>query len=130
MPFHADALERRQTANVDGLRKGCSQVFNNVVITPHDNLSACCGLTLEHIPEMRLSKNRGNNIGHAYRSQSEAFMKYWLRVDGPYKLIERVMGDQAGKYLDGVVKMCQAYVIIHKTQIERSEWREWRRQDG
>src|SRR3546814_19610565 len=28
MPFHADALERRQTANVDGLRKGCSQVFN------------------------------------------------------------------------------------------------------
>src|SRR3546814_9736847 len=91
MPFHADALERRQTANVDGLRKGCSQVFNNVVITPHDNLSACCGLTLEHIPEMRLSKNSGNNIGHAYRSQSEDFMKYWLRVDGPYKIIERVM---------------------------------------
>src|SRR3546814_1695759 len=55
MPFHADALERRQTANVDGLRKGCSQVFNNVVITPHDNLSACCGLTLEDRKSTRLN---------------------------------------------------------------------------
>src|SRR3546814_15010847 len=64
---------------------------------------------------MRLSKNSGNNIGHAYRSQSEDFMKYWLRVDGPYKIIERVMGDQAGKYLDGVVHMCQACAILHKT---------------
>lgn len=34
----------------------CTQIFRNIVITPHHMISACCGLTLEHIPEMNLGK--------------------------------------------------------------------------
>lgn len=121
MPFHADASERKQTPDIAGLRKSCPQVFDNVVITPHDNLSACCGLTLEHIPEMRLAKNDGRNLGEMYRAQSDDFMKYWLKVEGPYSIIEKVMGDKAHTYLDGVVHMCQACAILHKTPEIRSE---------
>ena len=100
MPFHSDAQKRQQSPDLDILRKGCSQVFDNVVLTPHGNISACCGLTLEHIPEMRLGKSDGSNIAQLYLSQADDFMKYWLRVEGPYKIIETVMGDEAAKYLE------------------------------
>ena len=115
MPFHTDADARLQAPDMSILRTGCSQVFDNVVVTPHDNLSACCGLTLEHIPEMRLGKNDGANMQQMFLSQSDDFMKYWLRVAGPYKIIEDVMGDEAQKYLGGVVHGCQACAILHKT---------------
>lgn len=48
MPFHDTAEDRRQTVDMESLRSGCDQVFSNAVVTPHDNLSACCGLTHEH----------------------------------------------------------------------------------
>ncbi|MCD9087701.1 hypothetical protein [Stenotrophomonas sp. SY1] len=115
MPFHTDAQRRQQSPDLDLLRKGCSQVFDNVVITPHGNISACCGLTLEHIPEMRLGKSNGTNIAELYLSQADDFMKYWLRVEGPYRIIETVMGDDAGKYVEDVVHGCQACAILHKT---------------
>ena len=62
MPFHGGAPAREQTPDLEQLRKGCSQVFENVVVTPRDEVSACCGLTFEHIPEMRLGKCSGANL--------------------------------------------------------------------
>lgn len=121
MPFHADAPARAQEPDVRGLRKGCKQVFDNIVITPHDNLSACCGLTLEHIPELRLGKNTGDNIRDDYLSQSQDFMKYWLSVDGPYTIIERVAGTRAEEFLQGVVHQCQACAVLHRTPFLKEE---------
>lgn len=66
MPFHDTAEDRRQTVDVESLRSGCDQVFSNAVVTPHDNLSACCGLTHEHIPEMRLGACDGRNMRKLY----------------------------------------------------------------
>lgn len=119
MPFHADAPTRVQAPDIQGLRKGCKQVFDNIVITPHDNLSACCGLTLEHIPELRLGKNTGDNIRDDYLSQSQDFMKYWLSVDGPYTAIERIAGSRAEELLQGVVHQCQACAVLHRTPFLR-----------
>lgn len=121
MPFHADAPARVQAPDIQGLRRGCKQVFDNIVITPHDNLSACCGLTLEHIPELRLGKNTGNNIRDDYLSQSQDFMKYWLIVDGPYTAIERIAGPHSEDLLRGVVHQCQACAILHRTPFLREE---------
>lgn len=114
MPFHANAEKRTQSIDMSELRSGCSQVFHNVVVTPHDNLSACCGLTLEHIPEMRLGKCSGTNMGSLYREQSADFLKYWIQVDGPYTIIERVLGESSKNLLEEVVHNCQACVILHK----------------
>lgn len=121
MPFHTDAPARVQEPDVQGLRRGCKQIFDNIVITPHDNLSACCGLTLEHIPELCLGKNTGHSIRHDYLSQLEDFMKYWLSVDGPYTVIERIAGSRAEQLLQGVVHQCQACAILHKTSFLREE---------
>lgn len=114
MPFQADADKRAQKRNLSQLRTGCEQIFGNMVVTPHDNLSACCGLTLEHIPEMRLGHCDGSNMGELYRTQVEDFLKFWIHVEGPFAIIERVLGSGSAELLDDVVHICQACVIMHK----------------
>jgi len=115
MPFHDDAEDRHQVVDTTDFRSGCQQIFGTVVVTPHDNLSACCGLTLEHIPEMRLGKNDGKNMESLYESQLNDFMKIWIRVDGPYSIIERVIGENSKQYLKNVIHICEACSILHKT---------------
>jgi hypothetical protein len=121
MPFHDNAEDREQAISVDGMRQGCDQIFGNIVITPHDNISACCGLTLEHIPEMRLGRNTGSNLGALYRAQSDDFLKYWINVDGPRTIIERLLGKRSEPLLRDVVHICQACVLLHKSPEVRQE---------
>ena len=114
MPFHEKAEARASQGDPAILRKGCDQVFSSVVVTPHDNLSACCGLTLEHIPEMRLGKNSGANMRALYKSQEQDLLKYWISLDGPYNIIEQSMGNNSPAVLRDVVHPCQACAILHK----------------
>lgn len=116
MPFHKSADKRKQSLNLDEIKSGCKQIFGNVVVTPHDNISACCGLTLEHIPEMRLGSCSGSNMGELYRSQVDDFLKYWIHMDGPYTIIERVLEGASSELLEGVIHNCQACVILHKNK--------------
>lgn len=124
MPFQADADARLQKPDHDMLRGGCNQIFDIMVLTPHDNLSACCGLTLEHIPEMRLGRLNGENLGELYRAQVDDFLKFWIHVDGPYSIIERLLGSESTEVLDGVVHICQACVLMHQNEKVKSAIRE------
>jgi hypothetical protein len=116
MAFNDEAEERHQTIDLSELRKGCNQIFGTVAVTPHDNLSACCGLTLEHIPEMRLGKNNGSNMEQLYAAQIDDMLKMWIRIDGPYSIIERLMGSESSDHLAGVVHICDACVRLHKSR--------------
>lgn len=73
--------------------QGCEQTFTNLVITSHGRISECCGLTFEHIPEMKLGNIGGNNaLIKAYDEQLKDFLKVWIKVDGPTSIIEQLMG--------------------------------------
>lgn len=115
MPFTEEAVGRVKDFDRTGLESGCSQIFGNIVVTPHDNLSACCGLTLEHIPEMRLGRNDGSNMRDLYGQQRDDFLKFWIHVDGPYKIVKRILGEEAEALLSDVSHICQACAILHKT---------------
>lgn len=116
MPFTEGTHERIHTNSRDLLEQGCSQVFETVVVTPHKNLSACCGLTLEHIPEMRLGNLAGEStMRDLYLSQDDDFLKYWIHVEGPYTIIERLFEDAHSTLLDGVVHICQACAVLHQS---------------
>lgn len=115
MPFSAGVEIRVRNFDAAQLEGGCSQIFGNLVVTPHDNLSACCGLTLEHIPEMRLGRNDGSNMLSMYRSQYDDFLKFWIHVDGPYTIVKRVLGEAAEPLLANVSHICQACAILHQT---------------
>lgn len=113
MPFHETAQDRGELENKESLRSGCAQLFHNIVVTPHRQVSACCGLTLEHIPEMKLG-NVGDRSLHAmYNEQFDDFMKIWLAVDGPYRIIERLTEPGERDSLDSVVHICQACALLH-----------------
>jgi MoaA/NifB/PqqE/SkfB family radical SAM enzyme len=116
MPFHADAVTRVMDKPSE-LRKGCSQVFRNVVVTPYDKLSACCGLTLEHIPEMSLGDLKQSDMKELYESQLDDFLKIWIYVDGPYEIINKLLSNESDRYLSSIVHHCQACVVLHKNEV-------------
>jgi hypothetical protein len=110
MAFSEGAEQRKRSVEESQLNSGCAQIFGNIVVTPHDNLSACCGLTLEHIPELRLGKNTGQNMRELYASQFDDFLKFWIHVEGPAQIVKRVMGSRACDLLADVTHICQACV--------------------
>lgn len=110
MPFFQDSQQRGES-HLDLAKEGCPQVFDNVVITPNKEVSACCGLTLEHIPEMKLGDI--TDLSCYTTEQNTDFLKLWIHTEGPYKIIQRLMGEDTEK-LKGVVHNCQACAILHQ----------------
>ena len=115
MPFHETSESRRVLSDKNELQGGCRQLFHNVTLTPKSELAACCGLTMEHIPEMKLGCfSSSMPMAAHYYSQLADFLKIWIHVDGPYTIITRLFGDTANKDLEEVVHICQACAILHK----------------
>ncbi|HJP39550.1 MAG TPA: radical SAM protein [Gammaproteobacteria bacterium] len=115
MPFHETSLARRALQDKSELLSGCKQLFHNVTLTPTGELAACCGLTLEHIPEMKLGKQSAMQpMADRYYGQLTDFLKIWIKVDGPYTIIRRLFGDAVQEDLQDVVHICQACAILHQ----------------
>jgi hypothetical protein len=114
MPYESNERARHEANSTAQLWKGCSQIFNNVTIKPDDRLSACCGLTLERIPEMDLGANSGKNMRELYEAQLDDLMKIWIYLDGPHQIIATSSPALAESKLDGVVHICQACTLLHR----------------
>lgn len=102
----------------------CGQLFSNLVVTPHKNISACCGLTYEHIPEMRIGHLDGIGLAEAYNLETHDFMKIWIHVDGPDGIIRKVYG---GVPPDGLISndhVCDTCARLHKCDTTRALVRE------
>lgn len=117
MPFNSNAENRGAQKDLHQLRKGCDQVLDNVVVTPKNEISACCGLTHDRIPEMLLGAAPQSNpaaLRDLYFSQLDDFLKIWIRVDGPYSIIEKLLGERSEELLSDVVHQCQACAVLHQ----------------
>lgn len=69
------------------IRQGCSSVLDSLVITPFERLAACCGLPREEIPELDLGSLHGQNLSVLYDNGRNDFIKIWLAVEGPEKIL-------------------------------------------
>jgi len=88
--------------------QGCDNVLENMVITPHEQLASCCGLTFEHIAEMKLGDARVRSLRELYDGQLDDFIKVWLRVDGPEKIFAFATEKDPGiRFPDGATHPCQ-----------------------
>jgi hypothetical protein len=115
MPFHDDAQDRGHQAERSIIDKPCDQVLQNLVVTPFGQISGCCGLTFEYIPEMKLGFLQEGALKEMFLSQLTDFLKLWIHVEGPYRIIERLFGEQATTVsLSNVSHICQACVILHQ----------------
>jgi hypothetical protein len=116
MPFHSEYTERGKTAGLAALNEGCSQLFGNVVVNPYDELAACCGLTFEHIPELKLGKLQVDGMQKLYESSLNDFLKIWIHVDGPGNILRKLFGEQIDDQFGDIRHICQACVILHKDE--------------
>lgn len=125
MPFYDTSETRKPIDHRDQqLRTGCDQVFENVVLTPHQEISACCGLTFEHIPEMKLGRYREGTLYSDYTAQSDDFMKVWLRTEGPYSILEQTLPEGHALDMESIVHPCQACAHLHTDPQLRQRVRE------
>lgn len=112
MPFHED-YEKRGEPIGTAVPDGCAQIFHNLVVTPHDQLAACCGLTFEHILEMKLGALSEKSMSKMFNEALDDFLKIWIHMDGPTKIMRNLFGDEADEGLSQVQHICQACAIMH-----------------
>jgi hypothetical protein len=68
------------------LRTGCSSINTTIVLTPRGKVGLCCGLTRELIPELNETIGE-RTLDDILRSSGHDFMKIWLFVDGPERIL-------------------------------------------
>ncbi|MEE9219425.1 MAG: radical SAM protein [Acidobacteriota bacterium] len=127
IPFSADRSLEPPVAAAD-TSGGCGNVLDNVVITPDEQLAACCGLTMEHIPELKLGSLREHRMGDLYRAALGDFLKIWLRVEGPENILRFASEKDPQMALPPrSAHPCQACVSVHRNagvrQILREHYR-------
>jgi hypothetical protein len=113
MPFKTDSIGRGDSDN-KVLDSGCHQLFSNLVITPHEVVSACCGLTFEHIPEMRLGNYKSKHLSEYIDEVASDFLKLWIHVDGPRQVARSILGDKRNMQIEDSVHICQACAVLHQ----------------
>jgi organic radical activating enzyme len=114
MPFTLDNKRRKPGVAPTG---PCNQVFTNVVMTPHGQISACCGLTYEHIPEMILGRHADTPLRTLYATQLDDFVKVWLRVEGPAGIAHGLLPEaEAREMVESCDHICQLCAKVHQDE--------------
>lgn len=128
IPFRDDRELKPPLPAAAGEAGGCPNVLDNVVVTPDEQLAACCGLTMEHIPELKLGDLRRHRMADLYRRALADFMKIWLRVEGPDRILEYARAlDPLIATPAGAPHPCQACAIVHlNPAVRRALERGWR----
>ncbi len=116
MPFHDDSITRKKNLKQNDLDRGCDQLMENLVITPHGRVSACCGLTFEHIPEMILGSISSPNYKHLFSAQLDDLLKLWIKTHGPLSILRTVYNDDpdVASTIGDIQHQCHACVLLHK----------------
>ena len=123
MPFNSDYVDRGAPQGLAALTEGCMQVFSNVVVNPYDELAACCGLTFEHIPELKLGRLDTTGMRTLYDAALQDFLKIWIHVDGPGTILRKLFGTEIDQELADVRHICQACAVLHQNPAVREALR-------
>ena len=90
MPFTKEALSHLPYLNKKAhhpCKERCSNLFNTLTISPDNRLLACCGLPVLYIKYLDLGNLNIYPLDVLYNKQFSDFIKIWLFVDGPYKIL-------------------------------------------
>ena len=83
---HAPEHSRFRPENISG----CNTVLNVISVTPDLDLIACCGLHMEKLPELALGSVRSRTLREALAAAHDDFLKIWIHVDGPERILQFV----------------------------------------
>ncbi len=95
---------------------GCDNILGNIVVTPTGMVASCCGLTMEHIPAMKLGSLRDESIVSLYQQQLSDFLKIWIHTDGPERIILWARQYDSAINIPPTVHPCEACAVLHQDE--------------
>lgn len=96
--------------------KGCEGIFETIALIPGNSVIGCCGLTACHISEMNLGKLTSDNICQLFSEHCQDFLKIWLFVEGPYKILQKVKEWDNDLYIPDFHHKCLACAYIYQNE--------------
>jgi hypothetical protein len=111
--FNEKHMVRRSPLHRAPIDVRCTQLFENLVVTPQGNVSACCGLPFEYIPELRSGSIADSDLGDLYRSQCDDFLKWWIHTEGPLAIV-RVVAPHRAAELSQCDHICEVCATLYR----------------
>lgn len=68
----------------------CESILGMIDINPYGEMLACCGLTSEQNPFLRLGNVNKHNIKELYESSFKDLLKIWLYTEGPEAILRYI----------------------------------------
>lgn len=68
----------------------CTNLFSAITISPTNKMLGCCGLPVLYIKYLELGDLHLQDMKSLYNNQFNDFLKIWLYVEGPYKILSFV----------------------------------------
>lgn len=93
MPFTKDSLDKLLPLHENCLHPvmdRCSNIFTGITISPDSKMFSCCGLPVKYIKYFDLGVVSKENLFELYQEQFRDFLKIWLYVEGPYKILSYI----------------------------------------
>lgn len=114
--YHKDTVFEYSENSEDYVEyKGCDSLFESICLTPNRTIVGCCGLSVEHIPEMTIG-NFGEDLSEILEKQFHDFLKIWLYVDGPKKILDYVKEWENNIEIPKFMHTCQACAFIYQNK--------------
>lgn len=104
----------------DGNASGCPSVLDVLSVTPEQMLMACCGFTMDAVPDLHLGSVAERSLAEVLDAAPSELLKYWLHVDGPERILEFVRRFEPAYRLPlESPSMCQTCVHLHRDPVAR-----------
>jgi hypothetical protein len=101
-------------------KRGCSTVLQALAVTPDEMLAACCGLHLEKIPALHLGSLKHAALGKRIAEAPDDFLKIWIRVEGPERILEFVKRHAPDYQLPlAAAHPCETCLHLHQDETAR-----------
>ncbi len=99
-------------------KRPCQNVYTGITINPYSQMLACCGLTVEYNPYLKLGSVENYSIKELYDNQFNDFFKFWLYVDGPEYIYEKVIKRRNAKKIFFPHECAYCMELIKKENLE------------
>lgn len=107
------------------LRAGCNSCLSTTTLQADGRIGACCGLGMRRIPELQLGNIRDTTIAEADRRGANDFLKRWIRVDGPDKILAwAATHDPSIEWEGRYAHRCQSCIRLYRDPKVRTVLRE------
>lgn len=118
--FHEDQKYEYDSDMVDlpEIANGCDNLFSMAVVDPQSQALSCCGISVEYVKELQLGEvtSKPNSLKELYDLQKYDFMKQWLYVDGPVKILRQVKKWNPNIKVPKFYHFCQTCAYIFNSE--------------